>query len=164
MDSYKDIANKLALIKTGRLFKKGVLLDLNDADSNGIPDEVQANESDYVNIYADNKRTVITHAVNYKHVFSIWSTQVYGQAGQLDHPMDDTIISDLTQTQLENVFPDYKPKLQLYHNCCDKNGKIIKNKEFYAKYKSTAHTMSRRGLNNQQKKVRDAHNKKKKML
>ena len=110
-DTYKDIANKLALIKTGRLFKKGVLPDLNDAESTGIPDEVQADEADFVNIYADNKRTIITHAVNYKHVFSIWSTQVYGQAGQEDAPKDDAVVSDLTQVQLENVFPDFKPKL-----------------------------------------------------
>ena len=38
--TYKDIANKLALIKTGRLYKKGILPDLNDAECAGVPDEV----------------------------------------------------------------------------------------------------------------------------
>ena len=38
--NFKDIANKLAMVKTGRLFKKGVLPDLNDANSSGIPDDI----------------------------------------------------------------------------------------------------------------------------
>jgi len=163
-NQYKDIGNKLALIKTGRLYKKGILPDLNDADGAGIPNEVVAGEADFVNIYQDAKRTFITHAVNYKHVFSIWATQVYGQAGQTDKPDDDVINSDLTQTQLENVFPDFKAKLQLYHHCCDRTGKVIKNKEYYAKYKSAPHAMGRRGLTKDQQKVRDAYKAKKKML
>lgn len=161
---YLDIGNKLALIKTGRLYKKGILPDLNDGGSAGIPDEVVADEADFLNIYRDEKRTCIAHAVNYKHVFSIWATQVYGQAGQDGQPDDDAITSNLTQTQLENVFPDFKAKLQLYHHCCDRTGKIVKGKDHYAKYKSTPHAMGRRGLDNAQKKVRDAHKTKKKML
>ena len=57
----------------------------------------------------------------------------------------DAAKSDLTQVQMENIFPDFKMKLQLYHHCCDKNGKIVKNKEFYAQYKKTPHIAGRRG-------------------
>jgi len=72
--NYKDIANKIALVKNGRVFKKGVLPDLDDPNSDGIPNEIIANEADYLNIYQDRKREIYTHAINYKHVFSIWST------------------------------------------------------------------------------------------
>ena len=66
---YKDIGNKLALVKTGRLYKNGILPDLNDPESHGIPNEVAANEADFFSIYADKKREIKVHAVNYKHVF-----------------------------------------------------------------------------------------------
>ena len=155
---YKDIGNKLALVKTGCLYKKGVLPDLNDAESAGIPTKVIANESDFFSIYADKKREVINHAINYKHVFSIWATHVYGQ------DETDADRSNLTQVQLENIFPDFKPKLQLYHHCCDKTGKIVKDKEYYHKYKTTPHQMGRRGLTADQQQVRNAFKQKKNLM
>ena len=70
--NYKDIGSKLAMVKTGRLFKKGILPDLNDANSQGITDNIQCQEIDYVNVYQDSKRTYQEHSVNSKNVFGIW--------------------------------------------------------------------------------------------
>ena len=61
---YKDVGNKLALIKTGALFRKGVLPDINNPESTGIPTDIVANEADFVNIYQDKQRVIWSHAVN----------------------------------------------------------------------------------------------------
>lgn len=52
-------------------------------------------------------------------VFKLWANHVYGGQGSM------------TQQQIENIFPEYRHKLQLYHNCCDQTGKIVKNQAFY---------------------------------
>ena len=65
---------------------------------------------------------------------------------------------------MENIFPEFVHKLKLYENCCDKTGKIVKNKDFYNQYKKTPHLMGRRGLTKDQKQIKDALKKKDKML
>lgn len=51
----------------------------------------------------------------------------------------------MTQEQLENIFPEYAHKLRLYAECCDENGRIVRNQAYYAEYKKKLHLPSRRG-------------------
>jgi len=127
------------MVKTGRLFKKGILPDLSDPMGGGVPDNIVCKEADFLNIYQDSQRTYQNHSVGNKHIFNIWATQVYGQSPGQDLPPTDNIVSDLTQIQLENVFPDFKTKLQMYHHCCDQTGKILKDKDYYNQYKKSDH-------------------------
>jgi hypothetical protein len=46
---------------------------------------------------------------------------------------------------MENLFPEFRSKLRLYDNCCDRSGSIVKNKEFYNEYKKEPHNASMRG-------------------
>ncbi len=104
---YKDIGNKLALVKTGRFYKKGILPDINDPEGEGIPAQVDhPNQADFFDVYKDKGRATHKHNINGKHVFKIWSTQVHGQ--EFASPEER---SSLTQVQMENIFPDFRPKL-----------------------------------------------------
>lgn len=129
------------LVKTGKLCKKGIQPDLNDAESEGIAmfSDKDLDEAHVYKIYCDKARVYIKHAINYKHIFQIWANQVYGTYRIVVQDKSAAKPETLTQTQLENVFPEFKHKLVLYDKCCDKNGKIVKNKEFYDSYKKTPH-------------------------
>ena len=82
--------------------------------------------------------------IGYKQVFQIWSRQVCDEEIKTE--------DQLTQTQLENIFPEFKPKLQLYAVCCDKTGKIVRNAEFYKAYQQHhPHAHGRRGRTEQEK-------------
>jgi hypothetical protein len=48
-------------------------------------------------------------------------------------------------TQLKNIFPDYAHRVDLYVNCCDFTGKLVRNKDFYAEYKKQGHKNGKRG-------------------
>lgn len=91
-------------------------------------------------IYADKSRNFIKQPVNYKHVFQIWANHVF-----------ESQTKDLTLTQLKNVFPEFISHLDLYDNCCNKQGQIVKNKEFYHKYKTTPHKAGKRSKTQKQK-------------
>ena len=52
---------------------------------------------------------------------------------------------ELRFAQLANIFPEYRALLNLYENCCDQNGKIVKNHAYYREYKQTPHSHGKRG-------------------
>ena len=52
---------------------------------------------------------------------------------------------ELRFAQLVNIFPEYRALLNLYENCCDQNGRIVKNHEYYKEYKQTPHSHGKRG-------------------
>lgn len=131
---FKDIGNKLVLLKTGHLYHKDKQIDINDQNDNNVGIQMYKDavmgENERTAIYADASfdHTPGNRAVNLKVVFRVWSRQIYGQ---LDQSGDI-----LTQRQLENIFPEFRPRLKLYHTCCDATGKIVKNKEYYQWYKN----------------------------
>lgn len=141
--SFRDIAKKLVVFKNGCLFKKGTVCeDASQPLKAMTPDMV--NSAEALPIFADKKSNVAKdtdNCINSKLVFRVWATQVYDK----DKKDIDTGASNLTQAQLENIFPEFAHKLQLYAKCCDETGKIVKNKEYYATYKSKMHQYSRRG-------------------
>jgi hypothetical protein len=51
----------------------------------------------------------------------------------------------LTVTQLMNIFPEFKDRLNVYEMCCDGNGKIVRNFEVYNMYKKKPHFAGKRG-------------------
>jgi len=79
----------------------------------------------------------------------MWSVHVYDQQGQQNNeeqkqneiPAGQTVNNPdaLTQTQLENLFPEFRARLRLYHNCCDGNGKVVKNFMYYKQYRLEGH-------------------------
>ena len=69
-------------------------------------------------------------AFNYKHVFRVWVRQVYRQEfseGMIKHEEEiydymfgETVDShQLTQRQMENIFPEFRARLKLYKECCN---------------------------------------------
>ena len=70
--AYKDIGNKLAVIKQACLYKKGIQADINDPESGGreMHEAGAVNAADQLAIYSDAKnRKYFKHPINYKHVF-----------------------------------------------------------------------------------------------
>ena len=53
--------------------------------------------------------------------------------------------NELRFEQLVNIFPEYKEILNVYENCCDEKGKIVKNHEYYKEYKQKPHIHGKRG-------------------
>ena len=79
-DDFKDIGSKLALIKTGYLYRKGIQPDIDAVGSKGIIShdsqfEKVPGDEDRMALFSDKKTTPDTwkHAINYKRVFKIWS-------------------------------------------------------------------------------------------
>jgi hypothetical protein len=94
---YKDIGNKLDLVRKGFLYGEG-------------------NES--ICLYTDSKKP--EGSLNYKKVFLIWKEQVYL------HPE-----SGLTTKKMIEIFPELEDRLNLYDNCCNEYGKIVKKFDYY---------------------------------
>lgn len=75
---FKDIANKLVLIKTGHLYRKGTQIDVNSTDPNNIGIQLFKNENYFqenrLPLFGDKKfdLTKENRSVNYKHVFRVW--------------------------------------------------------------------------------------------
>lgn len=97
-DDFKDVGNKLALIKTGYLYRKGIQPDINQSNSDGIiahdsQFKKMPGDDDRMPLFSDKKNTADTwkHAINYKRVFKIWSKQIFerrqkiedGECGQI---------------------------------------------------------------------------------
>lgn len=97
---FKDVGNKLVMLKTGHLYhtSKQVSVDDPDSDNEGIKDYkgVDMGEDHRTAIYSDKAfdKTPENRAVNLKTVFKVWSCQVYApeEAAQVD--------GALTQRQL----------------------------------------------------------------
>ena len=85
------------------------------------------------------------NSISHKVVFRLWASQVYAEDGEEQ--------GCLTQDQIQNLFPEFKAKLQLYANCCDREGKIVKNQAYYNEYKMEPHNASTRGGKNKNKEV-----------
>ena len=135
---FKDVGNKLMLLKTGHLYGKGSQIDIDDSNENneGIKlykDWGKDNKGMRMPLYSDSSfdATPENRAVNYKHVFKVWAYQV---KGALDEGCGDTPWG-LTQRQMENIFPEFRARLKLYAKCCDQSGKIVKDFEYYKWYK-----------------------------
>jgi len=63
-----------------------------------------------------------------------------------DREVKDPLADDeLTFTQMLNIFPEYREQLQLYQMCCDEKGRIVRNHDYYKKYKSKPHSSGKRG-------------------
>lgn len=79
-DDFKDIGNKLVLIKTGYLYRKGIQPDINAVKSDGIIShdsqfKTVPGEDDRIALFSDKraKGDFWKHDINYKRVFKIWS-------------------------------------------------------------------------------------------
>ena len=77
--------------------------------------------------------TAENHCVTAKHVFKLWAKHVY-------------VGKTLSQEQIENLFPEFVERLQLYGKCCDETGKAVRNLDVYKAYRSTPHQFRPRGL------------------
>ena len=75
-NQYRDIGNKLMVIKQGCVYQKGIQNDINDPESEGMImfKEGDVGAAEQLAIYSDAKgRKYFKHPINYKHVFQIWS-------------------------------------------------------------------------------------------
>lgn len=82
--SFKKIGNKLVLLKTGHLYRKGAQININNEnDENpGIKmykDKPEMGINQRLPLYNDKKfdATPENRAVNYKRAFGVWATQIY---------------------------------------------------------------------------------------
>lgn len=141
-----DLHLKLMFLKTGHFLPKSLL-------AQPTTDEVleSLTEEQATKIAADKggRVTAENHCVTAKLVFKLWAKHVY--TGKT-----------LSQEQIENLFPEYKERLQLYGKCCDETGKAVRNLDEYKKYRSTPHQFRPRGLKSDgaQKKAKQAFAKK----
>ena len=106
---FKDVANKLVLLKTGHLYQKGLQVDVDDTRENaGIKlykdwtDELGQRCSLYSDKVFD--KTPENNAITKKHVFKIWSKQVYQKPGMANPGL-------ISYRQLYNIFPEFREKL-----------------------------------------------------
>lgn len=110
-----DLANKLVFLKTGHFLRK-------DQVSKPITDEFVASLSleQAMKLFDDkgNRLSSENHCITAKHVFKLWSKHVY-------------VNKSLTQDQIENIFPEFLDRLQLYGKCCDETGKAVRNLDYY---------------------------------
>eukprot|EP00356_Strombidium_inclinatum_P011571 CAMPEP_0170484894 /NCGR_PEP_ID=MMETSP0208-20121228/4261_1 /TAXON_ID=197538 /ORGANISM="Strombidium inclinatum, Strain S3" /LENGTH=439 /DNA_ID=CAMNT_0010758357 /DNA_START=16 /DNA_END=1335 /DNA_ORIENTATION=- len=74
---FKDIANKLVLVKRGYLAKKEMCQDLNAEEEKVEAVEYQVPETAKFVVYNDKNRIFTDMAIKSKHVFRIWARQVY---------------------------------------------------------------------------------------
>jgi len=129
-----DLGRKLVMLKTG-FFLHRDLLDIDKPMKISVRLKA-TDESDALKLFSDKKAKLQPdqHMLSHKHVFRVWCNHVFKGNG-----------SAMTQQQLENIFPEYAHKLQLYMHCCDETGKIVKDQDFYKKYKEQPHFHSKRG-------------------
>lgn len=127
-----DLAAKLVLLKTGFFLHSDIL-------KQPITDEVlesigaEKGMPLFADKYEKNGRLANdNHCVTAKHVFKLWSKHVY-------------VLKSLTQEQIENIFPEFVERLQLYGKCCDETGKAVRNLDFYKQYRATPHAFRKRG-------------------
>jgi hypothetical protein len=75
-DKFKDIGNKLAMLRQGYLYHQGIQTDINDPDITGVKDITASEVSDAhkVQIFSDKNLHYIKQPINYKVVFQIWAT------------------------------------------------------------------------------------------
>jgi hypothetical protein len=43
------------------------------------------------------------------------------------------------------LFPEFAHRLDIYQNCCDKSGRIVKNHDYYTEYNKKDHKHGKRG-------------------
>jgi len=122
-----DLGRKLILLKTGLfLHKSQIDQPLTDLTT-----------SDALKLFADKGKTNLTsdenNCVSAKNVFKLWAKCVY-------------LNKSLTQAQIENIFPEFAARLQLYDKCCDENGKAVRNLDYYKSYRASSdHSFRNRG-------------------
>jgi hypothetical protein len=85
-------------------------------------------------IFSDKSYKYIVNSINYKYVFRIWSNHICNK-----------IEPCISLQELKDFFPEYSHRLDMYDNCCDKTGKIVKNKQFYEEYFQKGHKHGKRG-------------------
>lgn len=79
--AFKDVGSKLAMLKTGYLFHKKGMIDLNDENAeNGIQMIKEKQAADIpemaaLPVFADKNayKRVFDHGINYKQVFQVWA-------------------------------------------------------------------------------------------
>lgn len=81
---YKDLANKMVLLKTGHLYHKDEQVDVNDPNDDNVGIQLfkswgKENMGKRMPLYSDKSYdlTPANRAVNHKHVFKVWSKQVF---------------------------------------------------------------------------------------
>jgi len=115
---FKDLERKLIAVKQGKIFARKADLDFMESQL--------AADSLCESIHTDKKYEFIKHSINYKYVFQMWTTQTFEQA-------------TLSVDQLRRIFPEFSHKLEIYQECCDRTGKIVRNFDLYKKYKAKDH-------------------------
>ena len=90
--------------------------------------------SNHFSIFFDKNHSTIRNEINYKKVFKIWATQIY----MVEKPK-------LSSQELQDIFPEFKHRIQLYDECCDGTGKIVRNFQAYNSYKHKIHETGKRG-------------------
>jgi len=82
--SFKKIGNKLVLLKTGHLHRKGAQISIDDEDDNNegikmFKDEPTMGADKRMPLYSDKAHdsTPENRAVNYKLAFKVWACQIY---------------------------------------------------------------------------------------
>ena len=97
-DDFKDIGNKLTLITTGYLYRKGIQPDINLENSKGIVAhdsqfKKMPGEDDRLALFSDKRTTPDTwkHSINYKRVFKIWSKQIFERRQKTDEESEQSL-------------------------------------------------------------------------
>jgi hypothetical protein len=83
---FKDIGNKLVLIKTQHLYRKGIQFDINDDSPDNVGIQLFKDRKftarDRLPLFSDKQYDFSqeNRAFNHKHVFKVWSRQVKREA------------------------------------------------------------------------------------
>lgn len=124
--NFKDVGRKILLIKQGYLCKREHQLDIESADFKlNMVQKGDKTESQGLKVYADKS---FIFQVNKKTIFRMWRRQLFDSA-------ENSQIG-LKLEHLHKIFPEFKNKLDLYVQCCNSEGNVVKNTTFFTQYKA----------------------------
>lgn len=88
-------------------------------------------------MFSDKQYSFTEISISYKYVFKLWSKFICGVEQKC-----------LTFADLKKIFPEFSHRLDMYENCCNKEGKVVKNIDKFKKYEKTKHRHGKRGGKN----------------
>merc|ERR1712170_277490 len=111
------------MIKQGYLFNVKAQKPLSDKDFKTLSLDEIAETEDKEAIFGDKNLKFFTNSVNYKYAFKLWANFVCDKESPC-----------ISVQELMSIFPEYANRIEMYDKCCNKQGQVVKNKEFYGEY------------------------------
>ena len=103
--SFKDIGNKLVILKTGFLYHIDEIADINEEDDNKGIRIIKEKKTDQIPkkkalpLFADSNvfKRACDHGINYKQVFQVWAKNVYGRDNQEEEKKQEEEVKGETE-------------------------------------------------------------------